>query len=45
VNFWASWCVPCRAEMPALQALAHTSDYYTFEVLPINLDVGDRPRR
>ena len=41
VNFWASWCVPCRAEMPALQALAHTYDSDTFEVLPINLDVGD----
>ncbi|MGN6489294.1 MAG: redoxin domain-containing protein [Devosia sp.] len=41
VNFWASWCVPCRAEMPALQALAHAYDSDTFEVLPINLDVGD----
>ena len=41
VNFWASWCVPCRAEMPALEAIAarHNSDQ--FMVLPINLDIGE----
>jgi thiol-disulfide isomerase/thioredoxin len=41
VNFWASWCVPCRAEMPALQALATKYNSDSFEVVPINLDVGD----
>ena len=41
VNFWASWCVPCRAEMPALDALAKQFNGPDFMVLPINLDVGD----
>jgi thiol-disulfide isomerase/thioredoxin len=40
VNFWASWCVPCRAEMPALAALAKKLDGPDFMVLPINLDIG-----
>ena len=40
VNFWASWCVPCREEMPALDALAAKYNGDQFEVLPINLDVG-----
>lgn len=40
VNFWASWCVPCREEMPALDALATQYNSDQFMVLPINLDIG-----
>jgi thiol-disulfide isomerase/thioredoxin len=40
VNFWASWCVPCREEMPALDALATKYNSDKFLVLPVNLDIG-----
>ena len=40
VNFWASWCIPCRAEMPALDTLAAQQNSDSFMVLPINLDLG-----
>lgn len=40
VNFWASWCVPCRAEMPALDKVAAEYNSDQFMVLPINLDIG-----
>jgi thiol-disulfide isomerase/thioredoxin len=40
VNFWASWCVPCREEMPALNAIATQYNSEQFMVLPINLDIG-----
>jgi len=40
VNFWASWCVPCREEMPALDAIAAKYNSEQFMVLPINLDIG-----
>ncbi|MHA6300272.1 TlpA family protein disulfide reductase [Devosia sp. CAU 1758] len=41
VNFWASWCVPCREEMPALDAVATQYNSEKFMVLPINLDIGE----
>ncbi len=41
VNFWATWCAPCRAEMPALDALAAKYADQGFQVATINLDVGE----
>jgi thiol-disulfide isomerase/thioredoxin len=41
VNFWASWCVPCREEMPALNALAAKYNSDSFMVLPVNTGETD----
>ena len=38
VNLWATWCVPCRAEMPALDALAKAQGT-KLTVLPISEDL------
>ncbi len=38
VNLWATWCVPCRVEMPALDALA-ARDKAKLMVLPISEDL------
>jgi thiol-disulfide isomerase/thioredoxin len=40
VDFWASWCVPCRASMPALDALYRKHREVGFMVVGVNKDVG-----
>jgi thiol-disulfide isomerase/thioredoxin len=47
INLWATWCVPCRKEMPALDELESKLGGRDFAVLAINLDQrgGDKPRR
>jgi len=37
VNFWATWCVPCRSEMPALQHLANDLGSERFSLLLVDL--------
>ncbi len=38
LNFWAPWCVPCRTEMPALEALYWRYRERGLEVVGVNLD-------
>jgi thiol-disulfide isomerase/thioredoxin len=41
VNLWATWCVPCRKEMPALDELQTKLSGPNFEVVAINIDTRD----
>src|SRR6201993_4698967 len=41
VNLWATWCVPCRKEMPALERLQTKLQGPNFEVVAINIDTRD----
>ena len=37
VNFWATWCVPCREEMPSIERLRASLEGRRFVVLAVNL--------
>ena len=46
VNLWATWCVPCRREMPALESLQTKLGGPDFQVVAVNIDTRDpdKPR-
>ncbi|WP_299817829.1 TlpA disulfide reductase family protein [uncultured Roseibium sp.] len=46
LNLWATWCAPCRKEMPALDQLQADMGDESFEVVAVNLDRGgpDKPK-
>ena len=37
LNFWATWCAPCKEEMPSLDALKANSDLTEINIFPINI--------
>jgi len=42
IHFWATWCLPCRAEMPAIHRMSRTFDGRGLKVLCVNVDRGER---
>jgi thiol-disulfide isomerase/thioredoxin len=40
-NLWATWCIPCRKEMPALDALEAKLGGERFDVVAVNIDTRD----
>jgi thiol-disulfide isomerase/thioredoxin len=46
LNLWATWCVPCRQEMPALDRLQGLRGSKDFVVVAVNIDTArlDRPK-
>lgn len=39
VNFWATWCIPCRKEIPSMQRLWLQLDHSKFHILAV--DIGE----
>ena len=45
VNFWATWCVPCRDEMPSMEQLRVAMQGKPFAILAVNVGEGARVSR
>lgn len=47
LNLWATWCIPCREEMPTLDALEAKLGGPNFQVVAVNIDTRDpqKPKR
>ena len=37
INFWATWCAPCKKEMPSLDNLKTLDDFKNISIVPINI--------
>ena len=44
LNFWATWCAPCKEEMPSLDNLQSNRNLSNLKIFPINVDQEDRSK-
>ena len=38
VNFWATWCKPCKKEMPSLDRLSQNENFENLVIFPVNIE-------
>ena len=38
VNFWATWCKPCKEEMPSLDSLSQNENFENLVIFPVNIE-------
>ena len=38
VNFWATWCKPCKEEMPSLDSLSQNENFENLVIFPVNME-------
>jgi cytochrome c biogenesis protein CcmG, thiol:disulfide interchange protein DsbE len=43
INYWASWCAPCREETPGLIDLARDYRYKGLSIVGVSMDLGGKP--
>jgi cytochrome c biogenesis protein CcmG, thiol:disulfide interchange protein DsbE len=41
LNIWATWCAPCRVEMPAMEQVYQSLAPYGFKIAAVSIDEGD----
>ena len=44
LNFWATWCAPCKEEMPSLDNLQSNAKLNNLKIFPINIGQEDRSK-
>ncbi|MFQ5882590.1 MAG: peroxiredoxin family protein [Candidatus Methylomirabilales bacterium] len=42
INFWATWCAPCRLEMPTMEKAYQTYKGQGLEILAVSIDAGPK---
>ena len=44
LNLWATWCAPCKEEMPSLDNLSQYDDFKNFTVFAVNMEKPNKKR-
>ena len=44
INFWATWCAPCKKEMPSLDSLYSDDSFKNLEVIAVNMEQPNKEK-